>query len=226
MTKDLDQNRKCGRDDDLETSGRPKKFKHIWFLWMMVYFLIMMVYKWWLMMVVMIVNDGFIYPGWLSMVVFKWWYIHHGLVTFFCHALVGDFFSQHWPDGIMIPDADVDVCIPCSISHDSFIYTSLYIIIPIYINLYINLYHSIYHIYGLHGLYCCCSTCSSWHFLAFFGRLFGLRHRYGCAKSVKIIWHGQADSHRARVTMYLEMSQVRNKLWTRSRVVSRCLRIC
>ena len=71
------------------------------------------------------------------------------------------FFSQHWPDGIMIPDADVDVCIPCSISHDSFIYTSLYIIIPIYINLYINLYHSISYIYGLHGLYCCCSTCSS-----------------------------------------------------------------
>ena len=177
--------------------------------------------------------------GWLLMMVYKWWYIHYGLVTFFCHALVGEIATalarwDHDPwrpaagtlfsaaKTVIASFADVDVCIPCSISHYSFIYTSLYI----YTNLYQFIYQSISYIYVLHGFYIAVvlPVQADWlisNTLAFFGRLFGLRHRYGCAKSVKIIWHGQADSHRACVTMYLGMSQVRNKLWTRSHVVSR-----
>lgn len=117
--------------------------------------------------------------GWLLMMVYKWWYIHYGLVTFFCHALVGEIATalarwDHDPwrpaagtlfsaaKTVIASFADVDVCIPCSISHYSFIYTSLYI----YTNLYQFIYQSIsfYIIYLCFTwfLYCCCSTCSSW----------------------------------------------------------------
>ena len=69
----------------------------------------------------------------------------------------------------------------------------------LYINLYINLYHSTSYIY-VHGFWIAVvlpvrSLPFISNSLAFCrSRLLGLRHRYGCAKSVKIIWHGQADT--------------------------------